>query len=124
MAMYRNFCLICTDIKIAFFYWKLKKDVYMLQPGGNVVRCQEHKVRKLKKAMYDLKQATRVWNLKISETLTKLGFNHCLRISITRPSAGKIELHQIHKIHELVNKFNWQNHKPTVTLMDDDYTPQ
>ena len=54
------------------------EDVYTHQPEGYVIPGEEHKVCKLKKALYDLKQAARSWNLKINESLSTLGFHQSM----------------------------------------------
>jgi hypothetical protein len=46
----------------------------MQQPKGYVKKGSEHKVLKLKKALYGLHQAPRAWNSKVDVTLTALGF--------------------------------------------------
>jgi hypothetical protein len=39
--------------------------VYVVQPPGFIVDGQEHRVYKLKKALYGLRQAPRDWNTKL-----------------------------------------------------------
>ena len=45
------------DIKMAYLYSKLKEEIYMAQPEGFIKSGQEHKVCKLVKSIYGLKQA-------------------------------------------------------------------
>ena len=78
MATYKNLSLRHVNIKTAFLDGDLKEDVYMHQLEGHVVPCEEHKVSKLKKVLYGLKQAARAWNLKINKSLSKLGFHQSL----------------------------------------------
>ena len=78
MATYKNISLRYVDIKTDFHYGVLKVDVYMHQPEGYIVPGEEHKVCKLKKASYGLKQTSRAWNLKINESVSKLGFYQSL----------------------------------------------
>lgn len=59
------------DVKNAFLNGDLTEDIYMQQPKG----FQEgNKVCKLNKAIYGLKQASRMWNIKFNELLIRIGF--------------------------------------------------
>jgi hypothetical protein len=64
------------DVKSAFLNGELKEEVYVMQPPGFVKENQEHKVYKLNKALYGLRQAPRAWNIKLDRTLKKHGFVH------------------------------------------------
>ena len=77
------------DIKTAYLYGELKEEIYMAQPEGFIKSGQEHKVCKLVKSIYGLKQARRVWYKTISNTLQKkLGFHQL------HSDAGVHVLHQ------------------------------
>ena len=65
------------DISHAFLNGELEEDIYMEQPEGFEVGGPGY-VCKLKKSLYGLKQAGRVWNKKLHATLDKMGF---IRIS-------------------------------------------
>jgi hypothetical protein len=62
------------DVKSAFLNGELKEEVYVYQPPGFEMEGQEHKVYKLNKALYGLRQAPRAWNMKLDCTLKKMGF--------------------------------------------------
>jgi hypothetical protein len=47
------------DVKSAFLNEELQEEVYVTQPAGFVVKGAEHKVLKLNKALYGLRQAPR-----------------------------------------------------------------
>jgi hypothetical protein len=53
------------DVKSAFLNGILEEEVYVVQPPGFIVDGQEHRVYKLKKALYGLRQAPRDWNTKL-----------------------------------------------------------
>jgi hypothetical protein len=65
------------DVKSAFLNGDLEEEVYVSQPDGFVTKGEEHKVLKLHKALYELRQAPRAWNLKLDKTLVSLGFEKC-----------------------------------------------
>ena len=65
------------DVKTTFLHGELKEEVYVTQPEGFIVAGQEHKVYKLKKALYGLRQAPRAWNIKLNEILRSPRFQRC-----------------------------------------------
>ena len=85
------------DVKTAYLYGKLKEEIYMAQPEGFIKSGQEHKVCKLVKSIYGLKQAGRVWYETISKTLQKkLGFQQL------HSDAGVHVLRQREGDHEII----------------------
>ena len=62
------------DVKSAFLNGDLNEEVYVEQPVGFIKKGDEHKVLKLKKALYSLHQAPRAWNAKLYDTLLSLNF--------------------------------------------------
>ena len=66
------------DVKTAFLFGELDKELYMVQPEGFVVQGQESKVCQLQKAIYDLKQAALQWNKQLHKSLVNLGFKGCI----------------------------------------------
>jgi hypothetical protein len=62
------------DVKLAFLNGDLQEEVYVQQLEGFVKIGGEHKVLKLKKALYGLHQAPRAGNAKLDATLMSLGF--------------------------------------------------
>lgn len=61
------------DVTTAFLHGVLKEEVYLRQPEGHVIPGQETQVYRLHKSLYGLKQASRNWNEKFDEFLTKFG---------------------------------------------------
>ncbi|KAF0927925.1 hypothetical protein E2562_036901 [Oryza meyeriana var. granulata] len=62
------------DVKSAFLNGELAEEVYVQQPPGFTIDGQEHKVYRLRKALYGLRQAPRAWNAKLDDSLMSLGF--------------------------------------------------
>nr|GEV90619.1 copia protein [Tanacetum cinerariifolium] len=62
-------------IKTTFFNGPLKKEVYVNQPDEFVDLCHPDKVYRIKKALYVLKQAPRVWYDELSKFLVSKGFS-------------------------------------------------
>ena len=62
------------NAKIVFLNGDLEQNVYMDQPMGFSVEGKEHKVCKLKKSIYSLKQASRQWYLRFNDTIASFRF--------------------------------------------------
>lgn len=62
------------DVKNAFLYGEIDKEIYMEQPLGYISPTHPDYVCKLKKALYGLKQAPRAWYGKIAEYLQFCGY--------------------------------------------------
>jgi hypothetical protein len=62
------------DVKSAFLNGDLKEEVYVHQLPGFAIPGKEGKVLCLRKALYGLRQAPRVWNAKLDSTLKGMGF--------------------------------------------------
>lgn len=65
------------DVKSAFLNGVIQEEVYVSQPKGYVKKGSEHKVYKLLKALYGLRQAPRAWYSRLNQCLLKLGFIKC-----------------------------------------------
>lgn len=63
------------DVKNAFLYGDLDKDIYMEQPLSYTLKAHPGHVCKLKKALYGLKYAPRAWYVKIVEFLQFYGYH-------------------------------------------------
>ena len=57
IAVLHNLDIHQMDVKTAFLNGELNEEIYMEQPEGFIVKGQEHKVCKLVKFLYRLKQA-------------------------------------------------------------------
>ena len=62
------------DVKTTFLNGDLDEEIYMLQPEGCITPGKEHKVCKLNKSLFSLKQAPKQWNEKFDNALLKNGF--------------------------------------------------
>ncbi|CAM8997570.1 unnamed protein product [Rhodiola kirilowii] len=62
------------DVKTAFLNGDLEKEIYMKQLEGFIMSGQEHKVCKLVKSLYGLKQASMQWHQKFDEVVLSDGF--------------------------------------------------
>jgi len=73
IAAAKNWDLFHMDVNNAFHQGDLYEDVYMQLPQG-FHRQGEPLVCKLKKSLYGLKQASRQWNIKLTDALVKGGY--------------------------------------------------
>nr|GEU54886.1 retrovirus-related Pol polyprotein from transposon TNT 1-94 [Tanacetum cinerariifolium] len=86
-ATHKNMVVYQMDVKTAFLNGTLREEVYVSQPDGFVDPDNQNHVYKLKKALYELKQAPRAWYDMLSsfllshdfskESLKKYGFESC-----------------------------------------------
>ena len=75
--------LFQMDVKTTFLNGELKQEIYMVQPNGYKVEGEDHKVYKLKKSLYGLKQSSRQWYYTFHNAITTYGFKaneyvHCV----------------------------------------------
>jgi len=66
-----------VDIKTAYLYGDLDKEIYMEQPEGFKLPGKENKVWQLRKALYSLKQAGLSWWHTITKSMLALEFKRC-----------------------------------------------
>lgn len=76
------------DAVSAFLQGELAEEIYMYQPEGYE---ESNKVCKLRKSIYGLKQASRVWNTKLDEKLREIGltqskYDSCVYYKTTQRS--------------------------------------
>ena len=63
------------DVKTAFLNGNLEEDIYMRQSEGFIAKRQEHMVCKLQRNIYELKQASRSWNIRFDQAIKTFGFD-------------------------------------------------
>nr|GEW04326.1 hypothetical protein [Tanacetum cinerariifolium] len=71
---HKSFPIYQMDVKTAFFNGPLKEEAYVAQPDEFVNPDHLEKVYRLRKALYVLKQAPRVWYDELLKFLTSKGF--------------------------------------------------
>ncbi|XP_016192997.1 uncharacterized protein LOC107633924 [Arachis ipaensis] len=73
LAAAKKWHLKQLDVSTAFLHGDLDKEVYMKIPSGLAV-SQPGLVCKLQKSLYGLKQTSRQWNIKLTQTLVDAGY--------------------------------------------------
>ncbi|KAL5555280.1 hypothetical protein UlMin_037516 [Ulmus minor] len=66
------------DVKTAFLNGRLEESIYMIQPEGFIAKGQEHRVCKLQRSIYGLKQASRSWNIRFDQAVKSFGFEQSI----------------------------------------------
>nr|GEW57267.1 hypothetical protein [Tanacetum cinerariifolium] len=79
-AAHKSFPIYQMDVKTVFLNGPLKEEVYVAQPDGFVDPDHPEKVYHLRKALYEFKQALRMWYDELSKFLTSKGFTKGLQI--------------------------------------------
>ncbi|GKA34493.1 zinc finger, CCHC-type containing protein [Tanacetum coccineum] len=74
LAAIHNLVIHQMDVKTSFLNGDLDEEVYMKQPEGFVTPGNEHKVCKLVKSLYGLKQTPKQWHQKFDEVMLLSGF--------------------------------------------------
>ncbi|KAH9671981.1 hypothetical protein KPL70_017541 [Citrus sinensis] len=77
LAAQNKWKIFQMNVKSAFLNGFLEEEVYIEQPLGYVVIGHEDKVLRLKKALYELKQAPRARNSRIDKYFQEKGFTKC-----------------------------------------------
>jgi len=78
LATQHGWEVLHMDVKSTFLNGQNKEDVYVKQPFGFIVPNLEHKVCKLKKALYGLCQSPQAWHERIDVFLQKTSLVFCL----------------------------------------------
>jgi hypothetical protein len=73
-SCFKNFKVYQMDVKSAFLNGDLKEEVYTEHPEGFEQPGKEEQVYRLKKALYNLKQAPRAWYARLDKYLLQQGF--------------------------------------------------
>ena len=90
MAMLKSICILLSiaahlnyeiqqvDVKIAFLNGCLEESIYMIQLEGFIAKWKEHRVYKLQRSIYRLKQASRSWNIIFDQTVKSFEFKQSI----------------------------------------------
>ena len=78
LAALKNWHITGLDVQTAFLYGELEEELYMEQPEGFKIKGQEHKVLRLWRAIYGLKQAALAWWKALDKSMADLGFKRLL----------------------------------------------
>ena len=73
IATYYDYEISQMDVKTIFLNGNLVEDMYMTQPEG-FESIDSHKICKLQRSIYGLKQASRSWNIHSDETIKEFEF--------------------------------------------------
>ncbi|GAA0164988.1 hypothetical protein LIER_39889 [Lithospermum erythrorhizon] len=76
LASIYNLYVHQMDVKTAFLNGDLTEEVYMEQPEGFILLGNEHKVCRLVKSLYGLKQVSKQWHKKFDDVILANGFKH------------------------------------------------
>ena len=68
--------LVQLDVKTAFLNGEVDEEI-IAQPQGYTIVGRELEVCRLNKAIYGIRQASRIWNQKLHSVLQSFGFNQC-----------------------------------------------
>ncbi|MDF3573139.1 reverse transcriptase domain-containing protein, partial [Enterobacter cloacae] len=74
IAAHYDYEICQMDVKTAFLNENIEEDLYMEQPKGFVSCGEDHKVCKLQRSIYGLKQVSRSWNIRFNEAVKSFGF--------------------------------------------------
>ncbi|CDO75026.1 hypothetical protein BN946_scf184640.g1 [Trametes cinnabarina] len=74
LSALENWYITGLDVRNAYLYGKLEEEIYMEQPEGFTAKGQEHKVLRLLRSLYGLKQAGLAWWRTLNESMKELGF--------------------------------------------------
>nr|GEU42825.1 hypothetical protein [Tanacetum cinerariifolium] len=111
---YKSFPIYQMDVKMAFLNGPLKEEVYVVQPNGFVNPDHPKKVYRLRKALFGLKQASRVWYDELSKLLTSKGFTKGLQI---HQSSRGIFINQAKYALEILHKHGMEKGQSIGTPM-------
>lgn len=73
IAAMQDLELVQLDVATAFLNGDIDEEIYITQPEGYIIPGRETEVCKLNKSLYGIRQASRIWNLKLNSVLIAAG---------------------------------------------------
>ncbi|GJT21356.1 putative ribonuclease H-like domain-containing protein [Tanacetum coccineum] len=123
-ASFKDFVVYQMDVKSAFMYGKIEKEVYVYQPLGFEDPEFPDGVYKVEKALYGLHQAPRAWHETLSTYLLDNGFQrevpdefYELGLQVTQKD-DEIFISQDKYVDEILKKFSFLTVKTASTPME------
>nr|GEV71555.1 putative ribonuclease H-like domain-containing protein [Tanacetum cinerariifolium] len=118
-ASFMGFIVYQVDVKSAFLYGTIKKEVYVCQPPGFEVPHFPNKVYKVEKALYGLHQAPGAWYETLSTYLLENGFTRGLQV---KQKDDRIFINQDKYVADILKNFDFTTMKTASTLMEPNKT--
>ncbi|GKV47195.1 hypothetical protein SLEP1_g54115 [Rubroshorea leprosula] len=106
------------DVRNAFLHGDLYEEVYMTLPPRHPQKGEKDLVYKLRKSLYGLKQASRMWFAKFSATLLDMGFQQSYADYSLFTLTQGIYLCQRKYTLDLLNDASFLGTQTTETLME------
>ncbi|GKF20504.1 putative ribonuclease H-like domain-containing protein [Tanacetum coccineum] len=107
-----GFTVYQTDVKSAFLYGTIEKEVHVHQPLGFVDPAHPNKVYKVIKALYSLHQAPRAWYETLSSFLMENGYRR------VKQQPEGIFISQDKYVADILKKFDFWSIKTATTLIE------
>nr|GEV30888.1 putative ribonuclease H-like domain-containing protein [Tanacetum cinerariifolium] len=129
-ASFMGFIVYQMDVKSAFLYGNIEKEVYVCQPPGFKDPNHHDKVYKVVKALYGLHQAPRVWYETLASYLLENGFQRGTidqtlfikkqkkDILLVKQKKDEIFISQDKYVAEILSKFGLTEGKSASTPID------
>lgn len=90
LVVLQGWCHAHLDVKCAFLYGELNEQIFMEIPLGSRNESNTNSVWILKKALYGLHQASRMWYEKLDSVIEGLGFSKMIGFNCTYVYKSKI----------------------------------
>eukprot|EP00253_Pinus_taeda_P003050 PITA_03050 len=110
------------DVKTEFLNGKIEEEVYLEKPEGFETFNREFHVFRLKRPLYELKQAPRAWYTRIDNYFTRLGFTksevdtklYHIMVKVWQKD-GELFVSQGKYANEILKRFHMEKCKPIQT---------